>query len=72
MGQGNVVTEFTYSNQRITMEGYHADDKIFAQIVTEQTFYENKLLEKAQSLKFFAKNSQRTKEIRYCLFPKTN
>ncbi len=50
MGQGNVVTEFTYSNQRITMEGYHAEDKIFAQIVTEQTFYENKLLEKAQSL----------------------
>ena len=44
------MTEFVYSNQRITMEGYHADDSIFDQIVTEQTFYEETLLEKARSL----------------------
>lgn len=44
------MTEFVYSNKRITMEGYHADDSIFDQIVTEQTFYEETLLEKARSL----------------------
>lgn len=50
MGQSKVMTEFMYSNQRIIMEGYHIDDSIFDQIVTEQTFYEEKLLEKARSL----------------------
>lgn len=50
MGQDQVMTEFVYSNKRITMEGYHADDSIFDQIVTEQTFYEETLLEKARSL----------------------
>ena len=50
MGQSQVMTEFMYSNQRITMEGYHIDDSIFDRIVTEQTFYEQKLLEKARSL----------------------
>ena len=50
MGQNQVITEFMYSNQRITMEGYHIDDSIFDRIVTEQTFYEEKLLEKARSL----------------------
>jgi FkbM family methyltransferase len=32
------------------MEGYHTDDSIFDRIVTNQTFYEEKLLEKARSL----------------------
>lgn len=50
MGQDRVVTEFVYSNQQITMKGYHADDSIFDRIVTEETFYEEKLLEKARSL----------------------
>ena len=44
------MTEFVYSNQRIIMEGYHANDSIFDRIATEQTFYEEKLLEKARSL----------------------
>ena len=44
------VTEFTYSNQRIKIEGYHVDDLIFDRIVTGKTFYEDKLLEKARSL----------------------
>ena len=44
------VTEFTYSNQRIKIEGYHVDDLIFNRIVTGKTFYEDKLLEKARSL----------------------
>ncbi len=46
----NAVTEFTYSNQRIKIEGYHVDDLIFDRIVTGKTFYENRLLEKARSL----------------------
>jgi len=46
----NAVTEFTYSNQRIVIEGYHVDDLIFNRIVTGKTFYEDKLLEKARSL----------------------
>ena len=44
------VTEFTYSDQRIIIEGYHVDDLIFDRIVTGKTFYEDKLLEKARSL----------------------
>jgi protein O-GlcNAc transferase len=44
------LTEFTYSNQRIRIEGYHVDDLIFDRIVTGKTFYEEKLLEKARSL----------------------
>jgi len=44
------VTEFTYSNQGIVIEGYHVDDLIFKRIVTGKTFYEDKLLEKARSL----------------------
>jgi FkbM family methyltransferase len=50
MGQSLVTTDFVYSNQPITMEGYHTDDSIFDRIVTNQTFYEEKLLEKARSL----------------------
>ena len=50
MDKDQVMTEFVYSNQRIIMEGYHADDSIFDRIATEQTFYEEKLLEKARSL----------------------
>ncbi|MAH09435.1 MAG: hypothetical protein CL961_07190, partial [Euryarchaeota archaeon] len=50
MGKDQVMTEFVYSNQRIIMEGYHANDSIFDRIATEQTFYEEKLLEKARSL----------------------
>ena len=44
------VTEFTYSNQQIKIEGYHIDDLIYDRIVTGKTFYENKLLEKARTL----------------------
>ena len=44
MGQSLVTTDFVYSNQRITMEGYHTEDSIFDQIVTKQTFYEERLL----------------------------
>ena len=44
------VTGFTYSNQRLIIEGYHVDDLIFNRIVTGKTFYEDKLLEKARSL----------------------
>ena len=50
MGQSLVTTDFVYSNQRITMEGYHTEDSIFDQIVTKQTFYEERLLDKARSL----------------------
>ncbi len=50
MGRDRVVTEFVYADERITMEGYHAEDSIFDRIATEQTFYEHQLLEKAQSL----------------------
>ena len=50
MGQSLLTTDFVYSNQRITMEGYHTEDSIFDQIVTKQTFYEERLLEKARSL----------------------
>ena len=50
MRQDRVVTEFVYADERITMEGYHAEDSIFDRIATEKTFYEHQLLEKAQSL----------------------
>lgn len=50
MTTGKAVTEFTYSNQKIIIEGYHLEDLIFNQIATRKTFYEDKLLEKARSL----------------------
>ena len=50
MAQDRVVTEFVYADERITMEGYHAEDSIFNRIAEDQTFYEHPLLEKARSL----------------------
>ena len=50
MGSGRAVTEFIYSNKKIMIEGYHIEDLIFKRIAARKTFYEDKLLEKAQSL----------------------
>lgn len=50
MGVQEAVTEFVYGNQKILIEGYHTEDSIFDRIVTRETFYEDKLLEKARSL----------------------
>ena len=51
MRMEGAVTDFVYSNQKIIIEGYHVDDLIFDGIVTRKTFYEDRLLEKARSLK---------------------
>lgn len=50
MSDEKPMAEFVYSDKKISIEGYHVEDLIFNRIINSKTFYEDKLLEKAQSL----------------------